>query len=109
MHRILLIAVLAVAFSPVAFSQTNSRQITLSKSELELIALSREFLDTSIGKEIFVVTDGVALTPSGPMGMAVAQGKWESVELEDLNALVDQERAVVTGRIRFKGHSPEGK
>jgi len=83
MHRVLVIAVLAVAFSPAAFSQTNSHQITLSKSELELIA-----------KEIFVVTDGVALTPAGPMGIAAAKGKWESVELEDLNALVDEERAV---------------
>jgi hypothetical protein len=109
MQRILVVAVLAVALSAVAFSQTNSRRITLSKSELELIALSREFVDTSIGKEMIVLTDGVTLTPSGPMGTAEVKGKWESVELEDLDALVDGERAVVTGRVMFKGHSPEGK
>jgi hypothetical protein len=105
----LVVAVLAVALSPVAFSQTNRRQITPSKSELELVALSREFVDTSIGKKIMVVSDGLVLTPTGLMGTAEAKGKWESVNLEDFDALVDGDRAVVKGRVMFKGHSPEGK
>lgn len=109
MQRILVVAVLAVVLSAIAFSQTNSRRITLSKSELELIELSRQFVDTSIGKDMIMVTDGVTLTPFGPMGTAAVKGKWESVDLEDLDALVDGERAVVTGRVMFKGHSPEGK
>jgi len=109
MQRILVVAVLAVALSAVAFGQTNSRQITPSKSELELVALSREFVETSIGKEIMVRTDRVMLTPTGLMGAAEAKGKWESVNLEDFDALVDGDRAVVKGRVMFKGHSPEGK
>jgi len=109
MQRILVVAVLAVALWDVAFSQTNTRRIKPNKAEVELVALSREFVDTSIGKEMMVVTDGVKLTPTGPMGIAEAKGNWESVNLEDIDVRVDGDKAIVKGRLMFKGHSPEGK
>lgn len=109
MQRMLLVAAVALALSAVAFGQTGGRRVTLSKSELELVALSREFVDTSVGKGIVVSTDRVVMTPTGPMGVAEERGKWESVELDDLDAAIDGERAVVTGRVVFKGRSPEGK
>ena len=109
MQRILVIASVTVALAAAAFSQTNSRQGTLDKSKQELIALSRVFVDTSIGKEMVVVTSGVTLTPSGPMGRAEVKGKWESVDLKDIEARIDGDEAVVTGRVMFRGRSPEGK
>src|SRR5919197_6275914 len=70
MYRTITIAALAFALSATASGQSKGRRPTPSKSEKELIAMSRTFVDTEIGKDIVVVTDGVTLTPSGLMGVA---------------------------------------
>jgi hypothetical protein len=108
-QRILVIPFVTVALATAALSQTNSPRGTPDKSKQELIALSREFVDTSIGKEIVVVDSGVTLTPSGPAGRAEVKGEWESVDLEDVEASIYGDEAVVTGRVVFRGRSPEGK
>lgn len=109
MPRIFLIAALTIVTPVAAFAQENSKRITLTKAELELIALAREFVDTSIGKEIIVVRDGVTLIPSGLMRVAEVKGRWESVELEEIDAHIEGDKAVVTGRVKFNGHSPNGR
>ena len=109
MRRILTIALITIAMSAAAFGQSSGQRSTPSKSEKELIAMSRAYVDTAIGKEIVVVTDGVMLTPSGVMSVAEVKGRWDSVELEAPAVRIGGAEAVVTGRVVFKGRSPNGQ
>ena len=108
MRGVITVAVLAVTASAAALGQTKGRQITLNKAELELIALTREFVDTSISKDIVVVAGGLTPVPSGPMVTAEVRGRWESVEVEDFEARINGDEAVVTARVMFGGRLREG-
>lgn len=106
MRRILIVIVLAVTISVVASSQTNNGQTGRSRSEQELITLSREFVKTSIGA-MAVEMGEVKMTPSGPMSSAEVKEQWEAVGIKDTKVHIDGDKAVVTGQVIFGGHSPE--
>lgn len=108
MRRTLTIIAITVALSAAAFGQSSNPRSTPRKSEKELIAISRANVDAAIAKEMVVATDGVTLTPSGPMGVAKVKGRWDSVELEGPVVRIDGDDAVVVGRIVFKGRSSDG-
>jgi hypothetical protein len=114
MKRVLVIAVLTVAASAAALSQTpavsqtNDMQVLRSQSEQELIALSREFVKTSFGAMV-VETGGVKLTPSGPMLTLEVKEQREAVGIRDTEIHIDGNNAVVRGQVIFKGQSTEDK
>lgn len=109
MYRTLTIAALALAFSAAAFGQSRNQPPASGKSEKVLIELSRAFVDSEVGKDMLVATDGVTLTPTGLMGVAEVKGRWDSVELKAPVVRIGSDEAVVTGRVLFKGRLPEGR
>ena len=108
MRRILAAVALTVTISVVASGQTNDSQTTRDQSERELIALSREFVDTSVGA-VGVEMGEVKMTPHGPMSTAVVKDQWKPADLEDTKVHFEGDKAVVTGRVIFRGESPKGK
>jgi hypothetical protein len=107
MRRTLTVAAVTIALSAAAFGQSDSQKP--GKTEKELIAMSRAYVDADIGKDIVVVTDGLTLTPTGPMNVAEVKGRWDSVGLEAPVVRIRGDKAVVTGRVSFKGHFPDGR
>ncbi len=107
MRKFLVVIVLTVAMSAVASSQTNDWQIKRSQSE-ELIALSQEFVKTSIGT-VAVKMSGVKMTPSGPMATAEVKDQREAVGMRDAKLRIHGDYAVVTGQVIFGGQSLEDK
>lgn len=108
MYRVLTIAAL-VALSAAAFGQARGQRPVPGSAEKELIAMSRTFVETGIGNEIVVATGDETITPSGLMGVAEVKGRWDSVVLESPVVRFEDGEATVTGRVRFKGRSPEGR
>ena len=109
MRITLMVTAVTVALSAAALGQPSSRRFTPSKSERELIAMSRAYVDTAIAKEIVIMTDAMTVTPSGLMGVAKVKGRWDAVELKTPVVRIGDDEAVVTGRVVFKGRSPEGE
>jgi predicted YcjX-like family ATPase len=107
MRKLLAFLVLMIAISAVTSSQTNNRHIKRSQSE-ELIALSQEFVKTSI-RAIAVENDGVKITPSGPMASAEVNDQREAMSIKDAKVRIDGDSAIVTGQVIFAGRAPEDK
>jgi hypothetical protein len=109
MRRALTSAAVAVALSAAAFGQSGVRRPGPGRAEHELIAMSRAFVDEAIVKEVVLVTGGMTLTPTGLMGVAEVKGRWDSVELEAPAVRLRGDKALVSGRVVFRGHSPDGR
>jgi hypothetical protein len=109
MHRILSTVAVAVSLSAAAFGQSKGRVPAPGNSENVLIVLSRASVDTEIGKDMVVVTDGETLTPTGLMGVAEVKGRWDSVELASPVVRIEGDEAFVTGRVVFKGRPTGGR
>lgn len=105
MRKILVMTVLTVAMSAVASSQTNDRQTKRSQSD-ELIALSQEFVKTSI-EAVAVEMGGVKMTPSGPMSTEKVKEQGAAIGIKDTKVQIDGDSAVVTGQVIFGGQSPD--
>ena len=97
MTRILMAATLAVVMPALVLSQTQRKQMLLT--ERELVGLSRKAVVNGVGNEI-IVADRFT-------GTATVQGKFDTVELVDAKPNINGDRAVVTGRVVFKGGLPE--
>jgi hypothetical protein len=69
--------------------------------------MSRQYVATETGG-LVTADDGVTMTPSGPMKALEIKGR-VSGELEFPVVRVTGDEAVVTGRVVFKGHSPDGR
>lgn len=107
MRRILMIVVFTLAMSTLAFSQANDKQAVPSMAERELISLSHEFVDSAITKEIIVLEKSSASTSNIAPATSV-RGKWQSVVLDKIKIRLDGDRALVRGRVTFKGEMTAG-
>jgi|ERR1051325_4376853 hypothetical protein len=107
MQRILRIAMAPLALSVAVFGQPSSRHARLSKSEKELIAISRKYVDTAIAKEVVIETGNLRSTPLGLMGAAEVKGRWDSVALVEPVVRIDGKQATVAARVVWHGH-PDG-
>lgn len=107
MRRILTLAAVAFVFAVAAYGQSGSRQARLSKEEKELIALSRQHVESDTGL-LVVADDGLSLTPSGPMKAVEVKGEVAG-ELVSPAVSIKGDEALVNGRVSFKGRSPEGR
>jgi hypothetical protein len=107
-RKILVVTVLTVAMSIVAFSEANDWQTERSQSEQQLIALSQEFVRASIGA-LVVEEGGVKMTPFGPMLSLEVKEQWEAVGIKEMRVHFDGESAIVTGHVIFRGQAPEDK
>jgi hypothetical protein len=99
---------ITLVLSAVAFGQAIS-QTSPSKSEKQLVAMSRALAKSGIVKNCVVATDGVTQTPSGLMAVAEVKECWDSFDLETPVVRIEGDNAVVTGRIVFSGFSQRGR
>jgi hypothetical protein len=105
MRKAFFTIVLTAAMSAVVSSQAidgNSRH----RESNELIALSREFVKTSIGA-VAVEMGETKMTPSGPMNTAEVKRYLAAVGIKDAKVHIDGDSAVVKGQLVFAGQSPE--
>jgi hypothetical protein len=103
MKKILVVTILTFTVSAFAFSQTND-----SQTERQLIALSQEFVETSI-TTMTVEEGGMRRTPFGPMPSLEVKEQWEAVGMKEMKVEIDGDRAIVKGQVVFRGQAPEIK
>jgi hypothetical protein len=99
MTRIILAAILTVVTPALVLSQTTQRkQVALRQTERELIALSRQAVVNGVSSDIVVENRFT--------GTASTQGKFDTVEFVDAKPSINGDRALVSGRVVFKGGLP---
>jgi hypothetical protein len=95
------VTILALAVPAWSQSQLSKRGNTTEK----LIAISRQYVTNNLSA-LDVTDSGLILTRSGPMNLAVVKGR-ASGELESPVVRMNDNDAVVTGLVVFKGHSSQ--
>jgi hypothetical protein len=106
MRRTFMVAAIAGALSAAAFGQSDSRP-PLSQTEKKLIAMSRQLVGAET-EGLAVAAGGVIVTPSGAMEALEVKGHVPGA-LESPVVRITGAEAVVTGRVVFRGRSPEGQ
>jgi hypothetical protein len=107
LRKLALSAVVTVALNVAVSGQSDGRRHRPGQAEGELIAMSRQLVATETGA-LMVADDGARLTPSGPLSALEVKGQ-VSGKLEAPVVSITGDEAVVTGRVVFKGASPDGQ